>query len=172
MSNLRKDNYAVAQTEFGLVYGKVLSTKGDAVVLATDGGASARVPSNMVAKISFSEFKANAGKTSATFDAAAAGAVEEPTVSTAEVGVVVEEKTSVVRPGGYRRPGRAGTGKKSIILSLYREMAGSSRKDLVAAFMSVGLSKAGSNTYLQNIRNAVKNPNNPKFASWNPSTKH
>lgn len=157
MSNLRKDNYAVAQTEFGLVYGKVLSTAGDVVVLATDGGESARVSKNMVAKISFSEFKANAGKTAATFDAADAGVVEEPTVSAAEVGTVVEEKTSVVRAGGPRKPGPKGTGKKADALAAYAQLVvdgvAPSRKTVIGVFTTeVGLSKAGANTYYQNIK--------------------
>lgn len=149
MSNLRKDNYAVATTEYGNVYGKVLSVSkaDDAVVLATPAGESARVALSNTSKITIKEYKDNATQTAATFDAA-----------DAEVGAAPEVKESVgIRPGGARKPGPKGTGKKADALAAYAQLVvdgvAPSRKTVIGVFTTeVGLSKAGANTYYQNIK--------------------
>lgn len=170
MSKLRKDNYAVAKTDAGLVYGKVTKVENLVVTLATPAGESARVLRVDTTKISAKEYVERGAVTATTFDAVDAGAIEAPAAPVSEeVGAAPVEKTSVVRPGGDRKPGPAGTGKKAVAISLYREMPNASRKELIGAFMNAGISKAGSNTYLQNIRNAVKDPTNSKFKSWSPS---
>ena len=157
MSNIRKDSFVVHASANGPVYGRVLSVKRDGYIVTTDAGESAKLPRDATTtKITVGEYKANAGKTAETF-----AKVDAPNPApVAELGtesVTAPERTTT-RPGGERRPGAKGTGKKAAALSVWANLVAASgdtptRKAFTVAMSNAGLSAKGASTYYYNIKN-------------------
>lgn len=148
MSNIRKDSYVVAGTRFGPIYGKVLSVKNGDLHLATDAGESARVRKEGATKITAAEYRANAGVTAETYRRADEASKPES---------VVKPEANTDRPGGARKPGEKGSGKKAIAIKVFNELApgsaaGPTRKAFLTAMAEHGLSAKGASTYFYHIR--------------------
>ena len=171
MTKLRKDNYAMATTEHGEVFGKVLSVSKDTVVLATDGGAPALVRRDMTTKISMADYKKGAGVTAQTFDRAGGaeafetfpgpkpeGVVRPEVKSTdlfaTEVEDLTEEPEVVSEPETPTETAPK-TDKKAVCAAIFKEKFDGSKeaaKEVKRLFREAGCTPHGANTYFYNFK--------------------
>lgn len=155
--SIRKDAYVKATTNTGTVYGKVLSVKGANLHLTTASGPAVVAKSDAV-RIKAAEY------TSAEAVAATAAAFADPVPGPAVRVRIVEAAEPAVKPtrtksaaSGAARPGKKGTGKKAVALSVFAELtvdgAIPSRKAFSATMAErTGLSAKGASTYFYNIK--------------------
>ena len=161
MTKLRKDNYAVAVTDHGEVYGKVLSVSKDAVVLATDGGSAARVEREFTARISVDQYKAAAGETAQTFDRAekvtpppvkATDLFVEEVEDLTEEAVELPDLSKEIEETAEKAPK---VDKKAVCAAIFKEKFDGSKeaaKEVKRLFREAGCTPHGANTYFYNFK--------------------
>ena len=175
MTKLRKDNYARATTEFGEIFGKVLSVSKDTVVLATDGGAPALVRREDTNRITVAEFKDGAGTTAQTFDRAGGtetfetfpgpkpeGVVRPEVKATdlfatevedlTEEAVELPELSKEIEETAEKAPK---VDKKAVCAAIFKDIFDGSKesaKEVKRLFREAGCTPHGANTYFYNFK--------------------